>query len=274
MASSNKRERELARAKHARQHARRQSEANRAQRRQRIVAIAVVAALVLVAGGGFLATVVLRDDDANNAAQAEAGVPDVLQPGDQTVPGCSPAGTPRENNVSFQSPQQVISGTQRAELVLNTNCGPITIRTVNADKAPETVNSMTFLAQQGFFDRTQCHRLTTEGIYVLQCGDPEGDGSGDAGYTVADENLPEDVADGNYPKGTVAMANAGPGTAGSQFFIVYDRTTLGPNYTIWGEVIDGLDRVEAIAEAGTVDTAPDGPPLQPVMIDTVDVEIS
>lgn len=272
MASSNKRERELARAKHARQQARRQAESSRAKRRQRIVAIVVVVSLVLLTAGGVLATMVLTDDG-DNAAQADAPTPDILQPGDQTVAGCAPAGQPRANNVTFQAPQQVISGDQRAELVLNTNCGPVTIRTVAASKAPETVNSMTFLAEQGFFDRTQCHRLTTEGIYVLQCGDPEGDGSGGPGYSVADENLPADVTDGNYPKGTVAMANAGPGTAGSQFFIVYDRTTLGPNYTIWGEVVGGLDRVEAIAEAGTVDGASDGPPLQPVMIDTVDVEI-
>jgi peptidyl-prolyl cis-trans isomerase B (cyclophilin B) len=126
---------------------------------------------------------------------------------------------------------------------------------------------MLWLAGEGYFDSTVCHRLTTEGIYVLQCGDPTATGTGGPGYTVPDENLP---AEGgvNYPAGTVAMANAGPGTAGSQFFLVYQDTTLPPNYTIWGTVTSGLDVVERIAGAGVSGGGSDGAPAAPIGIVT------
>ena len=154
-------------------------------------------------------------------------------------------------------------------MTLATNCGDIVIET-DPEKAPATVNSMVFLADQGYFDLTACHRLTTEGIFVLQCGDPKGDGTGGPGYTIPDENLPADGQD-NYPAGTVAMANAGPGTGGSQFFIVYDNTTLPPNYTIWGTVTKGLDVVKGIAAAGVEGGGADGRPAQPVTIETAKV---
>lgn len=105
---------------------------------------------------------------------------------------------------------------------------------MDAAKTPQTVNSFKSLADKGFFDNTKCHRLTTEGIFVLQCGDPEGTGKGGPGYTIADENLDAlGKADQNgqvvYPAGTVAMANTGqPGSGGSQFFLVYKDSPLAP----------------------------------------------
>jgi peptidyl-prolyl cis-trans isomerase B (cyclophilin B) len=137
--------------------------------------------------------------------------------------------------------------------------------------APATVASEVFLTQQGFYDNTQCHRLTTEGIFVLQCGDPAGDGTGGPGYTVPDENLPADGA-ANYPAGTVAMANAGPGTSGSQFFIVYADTTLPGDYTIWGTVTSGLDMVQEVASVGVGDGGADGTPRQPLFIESATVQ--
>ncbi len=106
------------------------------------------------------------------------------------------------------------------------------------DFAPATVASAAFLADTGFYNSTACHRLTTAGIFVVQCGDPAGDGTGGPGYQIPDENLPPE-GEANYPAGTVAMANAGPGTSGSQFFLVYEDTTLPAGYTIWGQVTDG-----------------------------------
>ena len=116
-------------------------------------------------------------------------------------------------------------------ITLDTNCGEIVIQTM-ARQAPVTVTVMATLARNGFFDNTLCHRLTTEGIYVLQCGDPTATGTGGPDFRYVDENLPT-AGKNNYPEGTVAMANSGPpGTNGSQFFLVYKNTTLGPNYTL------------------------------------------
>src|SRR5947209_6377383 len=103
--------------------------------------------------------------------------------------------------------------------------------------APCTVNNFRSLIARHFYDNTPCHRLTTQGIYVLQCGDPSGKGTGGPGYTFADENL----KGAKYPRGTVAMANSGPGTNGSQFFLVYKDTQLDPNYTPFGTITKGLD---------------------------------
>ena len=155
-----------------------------------------------------------------------------------------------------------------ANMTLNTNLGRIVIAMNPA--APITDASMAYLAADGYFDGTTCHRLTTQGIYVLQCGDPEGTGRGGPGYQIPDENLPE-AAVNNYPKGTVAMANAGPNTNGSQFFIVYADTTLPAAYTVWGEVTEGLDIVEQVAAAGVAGGATDGAPAQTVTIETATV---
>jgi peptidyl-prolyl cis-trans isomerase B (cyclophilin B) len=129
-------------------------------------------------------------------------------------------------------------------MTVHTSQGDIVI-SLNAAKAPHTVNSFNFLAGQKFFDGSHCHRLTTQGIYVLQCGDPTGTGTGGPGYQFQDENL-----DGaTYPTGTVAMANAGPGTNGSQFFITHIATNwLDGKHTVFGQVTKGQDVVNAIAQ--------------------------
>ncbi|MBU6255751.1 MAG: peptidylprolyl isomerase [Actinomycetales bacterium] len=148
-----------------------------------------------------------------------------------------------------------------------TNCGTIVVTTVGA-KAPITITQLTTLAREGFFNNTLCHRLTTQGLYVLQCGDPTATGSGGPNFTYRDENLPVEGLN-NYPAGTVAMANSGPGTNGSQFFLVFADTTLGANYTIWGTITQGLDIVKAIAKAGVKGGGADGTPNQPIAITRV-----
>ena len=179
---------------------------------------------------------------------------------------CTAPGPVRSDDISFDAAPAEGTG---ASITFATNCGDIVVALDPA--APATVASEVFLAQQGFYDATQCHRLTTEGIFVLQCGDPAGDGTGGPGYTVPDENLPAD-GEANYPAGTVAMANAGPGTAGSQFFIVYEDTTLPGDYTIWGTVTSGLDIVQEIASVGVADGGSDGSPRQPVFIESATVQ--
>ncbi len=141
---------------------------------------------------------------------------------------------------------------------LVTNCGDITIRTFE-NSVPITLSVLSALAQADYFDRSNCHRLTTRGLFVLQCGDPTETGSGNPGFRYVDENLPQAAID-NYLPGYVAMANSGPGTNGSQFFITTKATTLAPNYSIWGKVIKGMDIVNHISAQGVLGGGSDGPP--------------
>lgn len=147
---------------------------------------------------------------------------------------------------------------------LSTTCGTMTIA-LDAARAPRTVNSFVFLAGEQYFDHTKCHRITTEGIYVLQCGDPTATGMGGPGYSFPDENL----AGATYPAGTVAMANAGPGTNGSQFFLVYRDSQLPPDYTPFGRVSAGMNVLTSIAAAGAKDRSGDGAPAVDVVLDSV-----
>ena len=173
---------------------------------------------------------------------------------------------------AVELPNAGITASNKASITFSTNQGEIVVETTPA-VAPLTVNAIAALAQKNYFDNTICHRLTTEGIFVLQCGDPTGTGTGGPGFNIPDENLPEAV-ENNYPAGTVAMANAGPGTSGSQFFLVYQDTTLGPDYTIWGSITSGLDILQTIASAGVVDGGADGAPLTGVTIESTKVTIS
>ncbi len=137
------------------------------------------------------------------------------------------------------------------KFTFDTNCGVIEV-SLNA-KAPITITSLAALIKGKYYDNSLCHRLTTQGLFVLQCGDPTLTGAGSPtgwkGYK--DENLPKNVPN-NYPAGTVAMANSGPGTNGSQVFFVFENTSLGPNYTIWGKITKGLDIVKYVAKQGAI----------------------
>jgi peptidyl-prolyl cis-trans isomerase B (cyclophilin B) len=187
--------------------------------------------------------------------------------GQTTTPEATPEAAP-----AVDLPNAGITESNKATISFTTNQGEIVIETTPS-LAPLTVNAIAALAQKNYFDKTICHRLTTEGIFVLQCGDPTGTGTGGPGFNIPDENLPEAV-ENNYPAGTVAMANAGPGTSGSQFFLVYQDTTLGPDYTIWGSITSGLDILQTIASAGVVDGGADGAPATGVTIESTKVTIS
>lgn len=151
------------------------------------------------------------------------------------------------------STQDVVTEGEAA-WVLNTNQGPVTI-TMDRSAAPCTVHSFEALATQHFFDDTQCHRLVDSGIFVLQCGDPTGSGRGGPGYQFDDELSGSSF----YPAGTVAMANSGPDTNGSQFFLVYEDTELPPNYTVFGQMDAASTGVIArIAVEGQDGSNPDG----------------
>ena len=189
-----------------------------------------------------------------------------------SVPGCAKSTAKGHAPAKVKQPT-VAAKSPAKTLTLTTNCGPIVISLLGS-KAPITVTSIAALANAGYYNKSLCHRLTTEGIFVLQCGDPTASGSGSPtgwkGYI--DENLPK-VGAKNYPAGTVAMANSGPKTNGSQFFLVYQDTQLGPDYTIWGKITKGLDLVQKIGAVGAYQMsgeqamyAPDGFPIQMVEI--------
>lgn len=136
------------------------------------------------------------------------------------------------------------SGTAAVTLKLNDKALTLTL---DRERTPCTTNSFVSLVSQKYFDGTSCHRLADSGIFVLQCGDPTATGTGGPGYEFADELSGEET----YPAGSLAMANAGPGTNGSQFFIVFADTQLSPNYTVFGAIDEaGLKVVTAIAAGG------------------------
>ena len=189
-----------------------------------------------------------------------------------SVAGCAKSTAKGHTPATVKQPT-VAAKKAAKTLTLTTNCGDIVISLFGA-QAPITVTSIAALANASYYNNSLCHRLTTEGIYVLQCGDPTASGSGSpTGWTgYVDENLPKATGI-NYPAGTVAMANSGPKTNGSQFFLVYQDTTLGANYTIWGKITKGLDLVQKVGEVGAYQMsgnqamyAGDGYPIQTVEI--------
>lgn len=155
---------------------------------------------------------------------------------------------------------------------VRTNCGTIKIA-ADAKNAPITVRNLAALAQKKFFNMSLCHRLSTEQIYIVQCGDPTASGTGGPGFSYADENLPTKISKNRYPAGTVAMANSGADTNGSQFFIVYRDGTydLPAQYTIWGHVTAGLNILKALAAKGTTTGGADGWPAQAIAVLSVTV---
>lgn len=149
-------------------------------------------------------------------------------------------------------------------IVVETNCGDIEIELLSRE-APITNTVILSLFRENFYANTSCHRLTTTGIFVVQCGDPTGTGSGDVGFRFNDENLPT-ASTNNYSRGTVAMANSGRNTNGSQFFITHRDSTIGPNYTIWGRVISGMEILDFVASKGVAGGGSDGKLNQSLII--------
>lgn len=161
---------------------------------------------------------------------------------------------------------------------LNTSVGPIGL-TLNNGQTPCTVNNFVSLARQKFFDDTRCHRLSTSAaLSALQCGDPTGTGKGGPGYRFPNEyptsqfrlNDPMVRQPVRYPRGTLAMANSGPGTNGSQFFLIFADSVMPPNYTVFGSIdAAGLRLLDRVAAAGVTGGSHDGAPAMDVVISAV-----
>jgi cyclophilin family peptidyl-prolyl cis-trans isomerase len=168
---------------------------------------------------------------------------------------------------SYDAPERVLKDGCTYAATLATNFGDIEV-SLDRDAAPETVNSFVFLATQGYFDGLTFHRVVPG--FVIQGGDPTGTGTGGPGYTIPDE-LP---AEPGYPEGALAMANAGPNTSGSQFFIVTGDASFLPNaYSLFGTVTDGMDVAKEIEGLADQNADPNDPaaqrPTEPAIIETV-----
>ena len=267
--ASKDRERELARAKAYRQSMSRSKRA----RQRRITQIRVTAAVAAVAVVGGVAFVAFRSGGTEDTLTAQPTASS--SPTSAASASAAPAGTcaypvspaPVAKDVGVP-PTKPTATTGTVDVTLALTGGAVTVA-LNPAAAPCTVNSFTYLASKGYFDSTPCHRLTTSPTFgVLQCGDPTGNGTGGPGYSFADENL----AGATYPAGTVAMANSGANTNGSQFFLVYADTKLGPQYTPFGTITGGLDVLKAIAAQGLAPGSAqpnDGAPKDPVTITSV-----
>ncbi len=269
MVTSEQRRRQLAREKYERQAERRAESQQRSRRRNTIIG-AALAVVVLAGGGALIGGVFGSGDKKDKTAQAAPTAADPTAAATtpavrKAVDGCTTPADGKPNGKQWTAePALTVDAKAAYTATLDTSCGKVTIA-LDAAKAPHTVNSFAFLSGEQYFDHVKCHRLTTDGIFVLQCGDPTGTGSGGPGYKFADENL----TGATYPAGTVAMANAGAGTNGSQFFLVYKDTQLGPNYTPFGKITGGLDVLQKIAAGGTLDGGPDGAPMADVTLNSV-----
>lgn len=259
--ASSKREREYERRRYEKwQHRLAEKQARR--RRTQVVAGGVVGVLVL--GIGVTAAVLLGgdDDQPTDAASTTATEP------------ATTGGEARTGN-GGEVPDPALAEDRTWTGSITTSQGDIGIE-LEGDVAPQAVASFVTLAQEGYFDGTDCHRLVTSGISVLQCGDPTATGTGGPGYAFGPvENAP---ADDVYPAGTIAMARQGGdgSSMGSQFFLVYEDSTIPSDqaggYTVFGRITSGLDVVQAVADAGVTGGASDGIPATPVTIEGVETQ--
>jgi peptidyl-prolyl cis-trans isomerase B (cyclophilin B) len=277
VAGKKERQRKLARDRLARQQARRARQARRAQVWTTITVVIVV--IIGLGVGGFF---VFRSGNTKATAASATATPTATPASTASAsatPTPSEAAEPATHCTYISHPPAARSvglppatpdsaATYQATIV--TNRGNVVIDLLNS-KATCTVNSFVYLAAKKYFSNTKCHRLTTTSpLYVLQCGDPTGTGSGGPGYKFADENL----AGATYPQGTVAMANSGANTNGSQFFLVYKNSTLSPDYTPFGTIVSGLGVIQDVAKKGSDNSngTGDGHPKESVVIESVTIK--
>ncbi|MFC0040115.1 peptidylprolyl isomerase [Actinomadura rayongensis] len=234
------RKKQLARQRYERQQQRLEAERARA-RRVKIISAGAVA--VVVAAGGAALVVLTGGDDKKAEAKGKPGECDYRA-------AAGDAGAPK--GLGKPSAKPLYHGTVQA--TIKTSQGDIGLA-LDGAKAPCATNSFAFLAKKGYWKNSHCHRLSTgAGLKMLQCGDPTGTGSGGPGYQFDNEN----TTGAKYTKGTLAMANAGPGTNGSQFFLVYGDSQLTPDYTVLGKITSGIEKLQAVADAGIAKKGADG----------------
>ncbi|CAL9381085.1 peptidylprolyl isomerase [Streptomyces sp. enrichment culture] len=271
MVSSEQRRKQLAREKYERYLRRQEAARRKARIRNGVIAVGVV--LVLAAGGAYAASGGLNGDK-EKKDEAAPKAPDPSATSKAPDPCDKPAKGKQNGKQWKKEPAMTVDKSASYTMELSTTCGDIPIE-LDAAEAPHTVNSFAFLAGEKFFDHTPCHRLTDlpepQPLHVLQCGSPDGNPAGGPGYKFDDENL----KGATYPAGTVAMANSGPDTNGSQFFLVYEDSKLPPRYTPFGKIsAPGMKVLKKIAKAGVASPQGDGMPNATVVIDKATVRKS
>jgi len=275
---SNKQRRQAAQRHLQRQLERRAEQAKK--RRRNLLLLVTVVAVLVVAGAAFLVTGLGGDDDTTTASGTDAAATTSAAAAPTPGPGAERAGQTTtagpctytydaqgSSGVANDAPSGDIATEGTVAETVTTSAGAIGLTLDQAAPATCATASFVSLASQGYFDGTPCHRLTTgEGLQVLQCGDPSGTGGGGPGYAFPTSTAGSET----YARGTLAMANAGQGTDGSQFFLVYGDSQLPADYTVFGTIDEaGLAVLDGIAAGGVADGSSDGAPAAPVTIETV-----
>jgi peptidyl-prolyl cis-trans isomerase B (cyclophilin B) len=263
------RKKQLARQRYERQQQRRAAQERQARR---VKVIGGVTAVVLLGGAGVGVAVAMSSDGKAKPAAAAAASPTAaptpaptVKPGECGYLDSADQGAPK--GLGKPPVKPVYKGTVAA--TIKTSLGDVGV-SLDAAKAPCAVGSFAFLAQKNYFDKTQCHRLTTGSLQVLQCGDPTGSGAGGPGYRFANEN----TTGAKYTRGVLAMAHSQqPDSNGSQFFIVYGDSDLPADYTVFGKISSGLGVIDAVAKAGSDNSngTGDGKPKKKIEINDVTI---
>ena len=242
-----------------------QNRVRRDARRRRFALIASVVGTLAVVAIVLVFVVAVGNDDSKPKKAAGASSPAPTTSAANASYPCDwkTVATPAKQVSAPNTTHPPRTGT--ANLLVDTTQGAMTFE-LNRVAAPCAVESFVSLAEQGYFNNTPCHRVTSGTLNVLQCGDPLGTGRGGPGYEFNDELTGKE----KYTRGVIAMANGGPNTNGSQFFIVYKNSTLSPNYTVFGKVTSGLKVVDKVAAKGAT-PAGDGKPKLPIKLTTVQV---
>ncbi|WP_062078891.1 peptidylprolyl isomerase [Demequina globuliformis] len=260
-------------------------EARQAAHNRRVRVWSAIVGAVVIIGLAVWAVIALTSDSSSsdtNGADASASDGADAGPGSDAEAATDAEATPGTEltfssgwGTSPEPPDPSLAEGREWTVTMSTNQGDIVL-SLDGVNAPQATASFVALAEDDFFDQTECHRLVTAGIYVLQCGDPSATGTGGPAYSYGPiENAP---ADDLYPAGTLAMARVGGDgeSMGSQFFIVYEDSTIPSDtaggYTVFGQVTEGLSIVEDVASAGTLTGQSDGPPAQSVIVNEVSVE--
>lgn len=231
-----------------------------------IAAIVFVALLAFILTRGKAATKDMQNDNYGYTTDNSSDTPSDTNSQNQQTTNRTVAGAPIGGKILDKPTEITIDTNKNYRAILRTSKGDITID-LNEKATPITVNNFVYLAEQDYYDGVIFHRVIKD--FMIQSGDPTGTGAGTPGYRFDDEPF-----EGDYERGVVAMANAGPNTNGSQFFIMHQYTPLPKNYVIFGNVISGLETIDAIAnqEVQMSGNGEMSSPIEPTVINEVVIE--